>query len=194
MASKKPRTVLYRRKREQKTSYSKRLKLLLSGKKRLVVRFTNSKVLAQIVEFTPQGDKVLVGVDSAGLKKYGWKYSCKNFPAAYLTGLLLGRKAKEKEFKEVVVLDTGFNSPLHKGKAYAFLKGVVDAGITVPHSKEDLFPDEKTIQGAQVQEYALKLKADKDAYNRQFAQYLKSATGPESLTAAFMQVKQKIIG
>ena len=65
MVSRKPRTVPYRRKRENKTNYLKRLKLLISRKGRLVVRFTNKRVLAQLVEFTSKGDKVLVGVDSS---------------------------------------------------------------------------------------------------------------------------------
>lgn len=194
MATQKPRTVFYRRKREHKTSYAKRLKLLQSGKKRLVVRLTNSKIIAQVVEFTPAGDKVLVGVDSFALRKYGWNYSCKNFSAAYLTGLLLGTKMKEKKYKETVVLDTGFKSPLHKGKTYAFLKGAVDAGVSVPHSGKDLFPDEKKIQGMHVQEYAVKLKGDKNAYEKQFAQYLKSTAEPEKMAAVFAQVKQKIAG
>ena len=93
MASKKPRTVLYRRKRELKTNYNKRLKLLTSRKPRVVVRFTNQKIVSQIVEFLPQGDFVKVAVSSEMLKKHGWKASGKNVPAAYLTGLLLGKKA-----------------------------------------------------------------------------------------------------
>ena len=88
MVNRKPRTVPYRRKRENKTNYLKRLKLLLSRKGRLVVRFTNRKVVAQLVEFTPKGDKVLVATDSFALRKLGWQYSCKNLPAAYLTGFL----------------------------------------------------------------------------------------------------------
>ncbi|MEK6899538.1 MAG: 50S ribosomal protein L18 [Nanoarchaeota archaeon] len=136
MATQKPRTVLYRRKRELKTRYSKRLKLLLSGKKRVVVRLTNTRVIAQLVEFTPKGDKVLLGVDSSALKQFGWTYSAKSIPAAYLTGLSLGVKAKEKKINEEVVLDTGLRSPLHKGRTYAFLKGAVDAGLKVPHENK----------------------------------------------------------
>ena len=49
MANRKPKTVLYRRKREKKTNYAKRLTLLLSRKARLVVRFTNQRVIAQLV-------------------------------------------------------------------------------------------------------------------------------------------------
>ena len=62
-----------RRRREGKTNYRKRLKLLLSGRPRLVVRVTNNRVIAQIVEYDPKGDKVVVGVDSSMLREYGWK-------------------------------------------------------------------------------------------------------------------------
>lgn len=189
MAAQKPRTVLYRRKRENKTNYLKRLKLLLSRKGRLVVRFTNKKVVAQLVEFTSKGDKVLVGTDSFALRKYGWQYSCKNLPAAYLTGILFGKKVAEKKYKGEMVFDTGFRSPLHKGKYYAFLKGALDAGVSVPHSGKDLFPDDKKIQGSHIQDYAEKLKGDKV----QFAQYLKSNAAPESMSSAFAQVKQKLV-
>ena len=189
MVNRKPRTVPYRRKRENKTNYLKRLKLLLSRKGRLVVRFTNRKVVAQLVEFTPKGDKVLVATDSFALRKFGWQYSCKNLPAAYLTGFLFGKKVAEKKYKGEMVFDTGFRSPLHKGKYYAFLKGVLDAGVSVPHSGKDLFPDDKKIQGAHIQDYAGKIKKDGKG---QFAQYLKSNAAPENISAAFAQVKQKL--
>ena len=39
-----------------------------------------------------------------------------------------------------------------------------------------------------------KIKGNKDAYERQFAQYLKSNSAPENMAAAFTQVKQKITG
>ena len=96
MATKKPRTVLYRRKREKKTNYSKRLKLILSGKERVVLRFTNQKIIVQLVKFEAKGDKILLGADSFALKKWGWSYSCKNLPAAYLTGLMFGKEALKK--------------------------------------------------------------------------------------------------
>lgn len=189
MAAQKPRTVLYRRKREQKTNYLKRLKLLFSRKGRLVVRFTNKRVLAQLVEFTPKGDKVLVGTDSFALRKYGWQYSCKNLPAAYLTGFLFGKKVAEKKYKGEMVFDTGFRSPLHKGKYYAFMKGALDAGVSIPHGGKDLFPDDKKIQGMHIQDYAGKVKKDGKG---QFAQYLKSNASPENISLAFTQVKQKL--
>ncbi|MBI4983282.1 50S ribosomal protein L18, partial [Candidatus Woesearchaeota archaeon] len=122
MANRKPRTVFYRRKREQKTNYPDRLKLLLSKKIRLVIRFTNKKIISQLIEFDTKGDKVLLAVDSFQLKKFGWNYSYKNFPAAYLIGVLMAKTAVKKGYQEAI-LDTGLKSPLKKSKIYAFLKG-----------------------------------------------------------------------
>ena len=149
MATKKPKTVLYRRKREGKTSYLKRLKLIKSGKSRLVVRITNQKVIGQVIDFTEQGDKVLAGVDSSSLKKEGWNHGTKNLPAAYLTGLMLGKKALANKCEEVI-LDTGFKSFLKGGKVSAFLKGVVDSGLNVPHGSDDIFPSEDRIMGKHI--------------------------------------------
>ena len=150
MVSLKPKPVVYRRKREHRTSYTRRLSLLLSGKPRLVVRLTNQRFIAQLIKFTPQGDQVLIAMDSFALKKIGWTYSCKNTRAAYLTGLWFGKKAVEQKIKEAV-LDTGFKSPLKKGKIYAFLQGVVDSKLKVAHG-EGIFPSEDRIMGKHINE------------------------------------------
>ncbi len=160
---------MYRRKRERKTNYAKRLKLLMSRKKRLVVRFSNKKILAQVVEFTPNGDKVLTAVDSSALKKLGWTYSGKNIPAAYLTGLLLGKKALAEGHKEAI-LDIGDRLSLHKGKVFAFLKGVLDSEMEVSHGSDDIFPDEERLTGKHIKDHA------------------------EKMTETFEQVKLKIKG
>lgn len=190
--SRKPKTVFYRRKRENKTAYSKRIKLLLAGKERLVVRLTNQKVIAQLIEFTVKGDKVLVGIDSLALKKLGWNYSCKNVPAVYLTGLLVGKAAVKKGHKEAI-LDTGFRTPLHKGKLFAFMKGVLDAGMQIPHGDKDIFPSEERLTGSHVKNYAETLKSDKEAYSQRFAKYLKSKAEPDKMPDSFRAVKDKIL-
>lgn len=145
MAKGLPRTVSYRRVREQKTNYKKRLALLLSGKPRLVVRLTNQRAIAQLVSFEVQGDRVLAAVDSFSLRKLGWSHSNFNLASAYLTGLLLGKKALAQGCTEAVV-DTGFRHPAKKGRIYAVVKGVIDAGIKVPHG-EDIFPPLERLQG-----------------------------------------------
>jgi len=193
MIDRKPRTVSYRRKREQKTDYHKRLKLLVSKELRLVVRLTNQKIIGQLVRFLPAGDEVVLGTDSFALRALGWTYSCKNFPAAYLTGLLLGKRALEKGEKKAI-LDTGFRQTFPKGRVYAFLKGVIDAGLEVPYGEEEkIFPTMERISGKHVEEYAQKLKGENEKeYKEHFSQYLKS-NAPEKIAAVFEQVKSKIL-
>ena len=191
MANRKPKTVSFRRKREQKTNYTKRLYLLMSRQARLVVRLTNTKVIAQLVTSTSSGDSVVVAVDSGRLVKLGWNYSGKNIPAAYLTGLLLAKLALKKGVKEGI-LDTGFRYPHPAGKIYAVLKGVVDGGVKVPHSA-DVFPHAERLQGGHVAQYATSLSSKKEVFARRFAQYLKSNAQPAQITSSFDQVKKKIM-
>ena len=79
----------------------------------------------------------------------GWKFSFKNVPACYLTGLLLGKKAIDKKIKKVI-LDTGLIPSTKESKVYALVKGMIDVGIEVPCS-EKVFPDEKRIAGKHIQ-------------------------------------------
>jgi len=168
------------------------LKTLLSRKSRLVVRITNQKLIGQIVNFTAKGDKVEIAIDSYSLKRLGWNYSGKNLPAAYLTGLSLGKKALSAGIKEAI-LDTGLVSPLIKSKIYAFLKGAIDAGLNVVHS-DKIFPSEERISGQHVQDYAAQLKEkDSVAYEKQFAQYLKNKALPEKMVEVFNKVKNQIM-
>lgn len=134
--------VAYRRKREEKTDYKNRLVLLKSGKLRLVIRKSLKNVTAQFVEYSPSGDKILVSAHTNELKKYGWTKSSRNIPAAYLVGLLAGLKAKKKNIKEAI-LDLGMYKNIKGSILYAALKGALDAGINVPHSKEVLPPEDR---------------------------------------------------
>lgn len=72
--------VSFRRRREGKTNYYSRLKLLLSGKPRMVVRKTNRHIICQLVEAKMEGDRTLVAANSSELVKYGYKGSLANTP------------------------------------------------------------------------------------------------------------------
>ena len=176
--------VPYRRRREGKTNYRKRLKLLLSRKPRLVVRITNRRVIAQIIEYHPDGDRVLVGVDSSMLTKYGWKGDLNNTPAAYLTGLLVGKKALEKGIKEAI-LDIGLHTPTRGGRVFAVLKGAVDAGLEVPHS-EEVLPDESRIRGEHIAKYY-------EMAPERFSEYERRGLKPSELPEHFDEIKEKIM-
>ena len=142
--------VKMRRRREGKTDYRKRLALLKSGLPRAVVRRTNTRLIIQFVEYHEDGDRVLFTVTSDMLKKYGWKGSYKNVPAAYLAGYIAGKKALEMGIEEAV-LDIG-RHPAHPGsRLFAALKGMLDAGVDIPHG-EGIFPDEDRIAGKHIGE------------------------------------------
>jgi len=62
----------------------------------LVVRFTNRKVICQIIYALVDGDRVLAQANSNELARYGLKVGLKNYAAAYCTGLLVARRLLQK--------------------------------------------------------------------------------------------------
>lgn len=139
----------YKRKLEGKTDYKRRLRLIASGKPRFVVRSSLKNILIQVIEYHPDGDKIIASSSTPELKKkYGWKGNGRNTPAAYLTGMLAAKKATAKKIKEAI-LDIGLRSPIKGSIDYAALKGAVDGGLAIPHSKEVL-PSEKRIKGEHI--------------------------------------------
>ncbi|TFG33819.1 50S ribosomal protein L18 [Candidatus Thorarchaeota archaeon] len=140
--------VKFRRRREGKTNYYRRRSLLQSRRPRLVVRKTNTSTLVQIINANVTGDTTIASAIATELSNYGWSASTGNLPAAYLTGLLAGLRAKSRGIKEAI-LDIGLNPPIKGSRIYAALKGVVDAGLEVPHSVEVL-PDESRISGEHI--------------------------------------------
>ena len=139
----------FKRRRENKTNYRKRIALLKSDKTRLVIRRSLSNITVQFVNFLPKGDETIASATSAELKKLGWSRTG-NIPASYLTGLLAGKKAKDKKIDEAI-LDLGLNISTKGSRIYAALKGVLDSGIKVPHS-EDILPSEDRIKGKHISE------------------------------------------
>ena len=59
---------IYKRKKNGKTDYKKRLKLLKSRKPRLVIRKSLTQITAQVIQYQDEGDKVLVSAHSSELK------------------------------------------------------------------------------------------------------------------------------
>ena len=153
MSTKKPKVIPFRRKREKKTNYKKRLSLLTSRKLRLVIRKSVNNTLAQLVEYVPSGDKVLFTVKSNALRKIGWENSTSNLPAAYLIGYMLGKKAVDAGIKEAI-LDLGLHST-KSSRLFACLKGVVDAGLIIPHD-EKVLPSEDRLKGVHISEKVVK--------------------------------------
>ena len=138
----------FKRRREGKTDYQKRLRLLKSGKARLVVRRSLKYITAQLTEFGKQGEKTMVSTTSKEIKKLGWNFACDNLPAAYLTGLLIGKKSLDKKINEAV-LDSGLYASVKGSRIYAVVKGANDAGLDIP-SDEEILPSEERIKGEHI--------------------------------------------
>ena len=183
--------VPFRRRREMKTDYQQRKRLLKSGKIRFVARPSNKQVLVQFVESKIGGDKTFVQVRSNDLKQHGWDIATSNLPAAYLTGYLAGKKAAKAKIKEAI-LDVGTFAVNPGTRIFATLKGVVDAGIIVPYN-EKMVPPEDRIRGEHIKAYAKQLaKDDKEKYDKIFSKYLEVSKKPEDLPKLFEATKSKI--
>lgn len=146
--------VKFKRRREGKTNYAKRVALLKSNLPRLVVRFSNYMVRGQIIVYDVLGDKTILAVNSSELKNYGWDLCGKNTPAAYLTGYLLGKKALKENIKSVV-LDVGLKKITKGNKSFAFAKGAKDAGLEISIDPSVL-PSEERIKGKHIEDWLKK--------------------------------------
>ncbi len=183
----------FRRRVEGKTDYYQRRALLQSGLTRFTIRLTSNQVIIQAVKPLVKGDNIVAFANSSELTSdYGWQGSTGNVPASYLTGLLAGLKAKKGGVPNGV-LDVGRQRPTKGSRVTAALKGLVDAGVEIPHGEEILSSEER-LSGQHVAEYAKKLASADDAnYRKRFSQYLRRGLEPGNLPSHFEEVKQKIL-
>ena len=153
----------FRRRHQGKTDYFARKRLVIQDKDkyntpkyRLAVRFTSTRVLAQVVYSTIQGDKVFTSTDSNELRRFGLTAGLTNYASAYSTSLLVPRRllkkvgldttyagntAIEKHYDAdadqkdrrpfKVILDVGLKSTSTGSKVFAVLKGVVTEEFTL---------------------------------------------------------------
>jgi len=159
--------VKFRRRRQGKTDYYARKRLVVQDKNkyntpkyRLIVRFTNKDVVAQIASSKIEGDHILAAAYSHELPKFGVKVGLTNYSAGYCTGLLLARRVltnlkladtykgqvspdgEEYNVEEVAdgpkpfraYLDTGLARSTTGARIFSVLKGAVDGGLSIPHS------------------------------------------------------------
>jgi large subunit ribosomal protein L18 len=162
----------FRRRREGKTDYHKRLKLLKSRRLRVSIRASKNHMRVQIIQSKLGGDKILASAFSKELSsKFGWNANTGNIPAAYLTGYLGGKRALTKNIQEPI-FDLGIF--YHKNRVLAACKGLVDAGLNIPY-REEFFPEnlEERIKGSHIENYAKVLKSNEtEKYEQIFSSYI----------------------
>ena len=151
MAQGKNQRLRFKRRREGETDYRRRMKLLRGETPRAVVRVSNTQTTCQLIEFNPDGDIVLASVSGKTLvDKYSWPadISRKSVPASYLAGYALAKSAMSSGH-DSAILDIGLSASSKGSRVFAALKGMVDAGLEIPHG-EDVLPDDDRINGMHI--------------------------------------------
>uniref|UniRef100_A0A8C4XGA2 Ribosomal protein L5b n=1 Tax=Erpetoichthys calabaricus TaxID=27687 RepID=A0A8C4XGA2_ERPCA len=198
--------VKFRRRREGKTDYFARKRLVVQDKNkyntpkyRMIVRFTNRDIICQIAYAKIEGDMIV---------------------SAYCTGLLMARRLLNKFGLDTVYegqvevtgdeynvesidgkpgaftcyLDAGLARTTTGNKVFGALKGAVDGGLSIPHSTKR-FPGydseskefnaevhRKHIMGVNVAEYMRYLmEEDEEAYKKQFSRFIKNGVTPDKM-------------
>jgi large subunit ribosomal protein L18 len=170
--------MIRRRRASAETDYNKRIKELKGGIPRLVVRKSNRNVLAQIVEYKEDGDKIVASANSKELRGVKWEPRC-NIPTAYLTGMLLSRKWAKGD----VVLDLGLYKPIKGSVVFAAAKGAQDGGMKV---RGEMAVNADRISGSHIESYA---KGNKE----RFSGYSKAGFDVSSMKARFEEAKKGIM-
>merc|ERR1712188_329121 len=95
--------VKYKRRREGKTDYYARKRLVAQDKNkyntpkyRFVVRFTNKDIICQVISSKLKGDICHCAAYAHELPRYGLKVGLTNYSAAYCVGLLCARRLLKK--------------------------------------------------------------------------------------------------
>jgi large subunit ribosomal protein L5e len=95
--------VKFKRRRQAKTDYHARKRLVIQDKNkyktpkyRFVVRITNRDIICQIFSSDMTHDVCMLAAYSHELPRYGLKVGLTNYAAAYCTGLLLARRVNKK--------------------------------------------------------------------------------------------------
>jgi len=178
----------FRRRREGKTDYRVRRRMLYSGKPRLVIRKSLNNIWAQVVNMDDKGDRIVTSAHSNELSKYGWKGSFSNTPAAYLTGYLCGNKARKEGISEAI-LDIGLYSVVKGSKLFACLKGFADAGIDIPYD-DGIVPSDERITGQHIVDYYEGLEDEERT--KRFSKYIKDNIDVKMIPDLFEKTKKEI--
>jgi large subunit ribosomal protein L18 len=139
----------YRRRREGRTNYHKRLKLVQSGKTRIIVRRSNTGMTVQFADYVATGDVIRAGATGKDVRAAGCTaISAKSLPGSYLTGYIAGLRAKKAGITHAIV-DLGMQTSTKGNRLYAAIKGAVDAGLDIPVG-EDMFPAQERLSGSHI--------------------------------------------
>jgi large subunit ribosomal protein L5e len=142
--------VKFKRRREGKTDYFARKRLICQDKNkyntpkyRLIVRFTNKDIITQIAYARIAGDFIICSAYAHELPRYGLKVGLTNYSAAYCTGLLMARRVLKKlNLDQVYEVNTEVQEEYHvepKDGESDPLKVYLDVGLSRTSTGTKLF-------------------------------------------------------
>ena len=143
--------VPFRRRKEGRTNYHARTRLVVSESPRMVVRKTNRYVICQLIRAEMTGDRSFASAHSSELRQYGYTGSLASTPAAYLTGMLFAVRCMKKDENEAI-LDIGLHRACQGARVFAALKGAVEVGMEIPHG-EEILPSDERCMGQHIADY-----------------------------------------
>lgn len=144
----------FRRRREARTDYYARRKLIMQDKNkydakkyRFVVRRSNTKFVCQVAYATPNGDRIMAEAKSSELTRFGLTAGLTNYAAAYCTGLLCARRLlktlkMDDIYKGVDEIDGNVYDIYEQDQVNDDrrpFKAVLDIGITPPTTGNRVF-------------------------------------------------------
>ncbi|EHH61739.1 hypothetical protein EGM_19822 [Macaca fascicularis] len=205
--------VKFRRRREGKTDYYARKRLVIQDKNkyntpkyRMIVRVTNRDIICQIAYARIEGDMIVCAAYAHELPKYGVKVGLTNYAAAYCTGLLLARRNKndllnyakrwilefDKEFEEKAY-ERFLNLQLRNKIVGHFGNTKRFPGYDSESKEFNAEVHRKHIMGQNVADYMRYLmEEDEDAYKKQFSQYIKNSVTPDMMEEMYKKAHAAI--
>ncbi|OIR57784.1 MAG: 60S ribosomal protein L5 [Amphiamblys sp. WSBS2006] len=172
----------FRRRREGKTQYHKRKKLIFQKKNlydkpkyRLIPRVSGKTITCQCVYSKIDGDVVVATASTKELGQYGISFGLTNYAAAYCVGLLCARRAlkafgvecgvfaaksdtESRQASPKVIMDVGLRRTTRGSRIFSALRGAFDGGLKIPHGDEKLFgfdPENKMLNAEEFRDRIL---------------------------------------
>nr|GEZ87143.1 60S ribosomal protein L5-like [Tanacetum cinerariifolium] len=201
--------VKFKRRREGKTDYRARVRLINQDKNkyntpkyRYVVRFTNKDIVAQVISATIAGDFVLASAYAHELPQYGLKVGLTNYSAAYCTGLLLARRVLKKlemdEEYQGNIEATGEDFSVEPAESRRPFRALLDVGLLRTTTGNRVFGALKgALDGVHlcghVAAYMKALIEDEpEKYQTHFSEYIKAGVEPDNMEELYKKVHAAI--
>merc|ERR1712227_859276 len=211
--------VKYKRRREGKTDYYARKRLVTQDKAkyatpkyRFVVRFTRKDIICQVFYSKIVGDECICAAYAHELPRYGVKVGLTNYSAAYCVGLLCARRLLKKYKLDETFVGTEEVTAEYEGcevegddEDRSAFKALLDGGLEIPHNEKKFYgydAEEKAydaeehkdrILGGHVKTYMESLQEEEpEEYEAKFSQFVAADISADDLEEMYLECHKKI--